>query len=209
LDSDFLSNLDDLTRPSHQGADDNDEDDDDDTGTVDPNELHENSALWKSLWSQGRGILNTNRHVDTDDLSEDEDHDEDYEDGKTDEKTDEEARTRRKSEVISLSRARKIKVCHSVIPSSHRISCSSLKDSFMIQKCDLKINLEMKYLCEFFDSLIHPPPSHPFHRRVYDLLSSMMYAPVSKTEDAEDSGISDLDRSELQVIFFSSSISIM
>lgn len=105
LDSEFLSNLDDLMRPSPHGGDD-----DDDTGTVDPNELHENSALWKSLWSQGRGILNTNRHVDTDDLSDEEDNDEYHEDSKTDEKTNEEERTRRKSEVISLSRARKIKV---------------------------------------------------------------------------------------------------
>jgi hypothetical protein len=42
-----------------------------------------------------------------------------------------------------------------------------------------------------------------FHcRRVYELLSSMMYAPVAKADDAEDSGISDLDRSELQVAQF-------
>lgn len=43
-----------------------------------------------------------------------------------------------------------------------------------------------------------------FIRRVYDLLSSMMYAPVSKTDDAEDSGITDLDRTELQVKFLMS-----
>jgi hypothetical protein len=112
LDSDFLSNLDDLTQLTHAGAEGHD-DDDDDTGTVDPNELHENSALWKSLWSQGRGILNTNRHVDSDDLSDEEDDEgkEDHEDGKNDQETiTQQEKTRRKSEVISLSRARKIKV---------------------------------------------------------------------------------------------------
>lgn len=106
LDSEFLSNLDDLTRPSPYDVDETD----DDTGTVDPNELQENSALWKSLWSQGRGILNTDRQVDVDDLSEDdEDDDENHlEDAKSETTSNE--RTRKKSEVITLTRARKIKV---------------------------------------------------------------------------------------------------
>jgi hypothetical protein len=125
LDSEFLSNLDDLTQPSPQIA--RDDQDDDETGTVDPDELHDNSSLWNSLWSQGRGILNTNRHVDAEEdddgnLSEAEGEETSAEsqqqgDGNQDEKSEEKAtgqtaqeRTRRKSEIISLSRARKIKV---------------------------------------------------------------------------------------------------
>jgi hypothetical protein len=149
---------------AHDGEED---DDDDETGTVDPQELNENSSLWKSLWSQGRGILNTNRHVDAeeedDDLSEEDEEGGapaggkekfEKEDGKSDEKDSiqrTEDRARRKSEIISLSRARKMKVlAHSPFrhlptsPSFHSFWKAWLK----MRRPDQKRNLGLKSSCQ-------------------------------------------------------------
>eukprot|EP00604_Paraphysomonas_vestita_P002001 CAMPEP_0174820132 /NCGR_PEP_ID=MMETSP1107-20130205/3744_1 /TAXON_ID=36770 /ORGANISM="Paraphysomonas vestita, Strain GFlagA" /LENGTH=589 /DNA_ID=CAMNT_0016034849 /DNA_START=695 /DNA_END=2464 /DNA_ORIENTATION=+ len=169
LDADFLSGLEELTQLTNDEKNARNADyEDDDEGTVDPHLLHENSELWKSLWSQGRGILNTDRHVDAD-YFEVGHQDENDATGKSEieEKTNdvvEEKVQPSVSEAKSLSKVRKIKLLEGLVEDARGRSQTKLGEVVF--------------------------------QRVYDLLSEMMYAPVAKSEDTEDSGI--IDRTELQ-----------
>jgi hypothetical protein len=87
LDPDFLANLDAFTSTIDES---NGDDAYADSPSVGESEMaEEEKGLWRSIWSQGRGILNTDRHVNADMLEmTQQTEEEDEEDGNRDEKDD-------------------------------------------------------------------------------------------------------------------------